>query len=199
MSVTEEKKTEAVVAPFGIEADHHTNSDLLIQAIPGCRLRSALRPRPVKDRKTGNMMISADQAAVLGKFPPVPGMQLHVNPAKLTYTIIDPLNDDEQLCDRIRQAINASSVTRVSGKLHGVETVKGKLDVHRMKTLVRELRWLLDSEDVKEVNGKVPEMEDIEELPGNFLLNPGARIPNSQPVFEKDWDAWVQNLTRVGG
>ena len=132
-------------------------------------------------------------------FPPVPGMQLHVNPARLSYVISDPLDEDEDMCERIRKYLNTSSPFRTDARIRGVPTTKGSLDVHRMKTICRELFNLIKLGHVKVVKGLTPRMEDIEALPGNFLLNPGSRVVNTQPMFEKDWDKWVEQLTRSGG
>lgn len=198
MPATAETKT--VVAPFAIEADHYRCGDLIIQAIPGCRMRSTISAsKPAKDAKTGEPRIPQDQAKFLGQFPEIPGMQIHVNPAKLTYVIIDPLDDDEDLCEKIRRTLERVSPFRVGSKLKGVPSQKGTLDVHRMKTLVRELIWWIDSNDAKVIKGTKPDMVDVERLPGKFLLNPGSRVHNTQPQFEEDWEHWVSELTKSGG
>ena len=125
-----------LVPPFVIVADHPRNCDLLLQCIPGCRLRSALSAsKPVIDQKTGEAKIPVDQARHLGQLPQVPGMHLAVNPAELTYEITDPLFGDEEACERLRRAINETGgATRIPGKLKGVKPNKGTLDIHRMKS-----------------------------------------------------------------
>jgi len=193
-------ETKTIVAPWGIEADHPRNADLMLQCIPGCRLRGAVSAmKTTINKKTGEATVPRDQAIHLGQFPPVPGMQLHVNPAKLTYQVIDPLHDDEALCERLRLAIERSSPYRAGRKLEGVPPQKGTLDVHRMKTLCREMLNLLKANEAKMVRGTEPKLEDIEKLPGKFLLNPGSRIHNAQPRYEEDYEEWENNLTRHGG
>jgi hypothetical protein len=195
------KTDKSPVAPFAVAADHPRNCDLLLQSVPNCRLRSSISAsKPTKSRRTGEMVIPPDQAAYLGQFPPIPGMQIHVNPGSLSYAVVDPLADDDDLCDRITKAMNATGgPIRVDSKVRGVPTLKGKLDVHRMKTLVRELVWIVQSGEGKVVKGALPEMKDVERLPGNFMLNPGSQVPNQQPVYECDYDEWLQRLTRSGG
>jgi hypothetical protein len=68
-----------------------------------------------------------------------------------------------------------------------------------MKTLCREIVWLLNEGSVRVVKGATPEMDDIDELPGKYLLNPGLRTQTTQPTFEEDYDGWVNQLTRAGG
>lgn len=199
-TIVKPSSREVVVAPFAIEADEPRNGDLLIQSIPGCRLRSAVSAtKPVKDAKTGMEMIPPDQSAYLGQFPPIPGMQLSVNPAALTYSIIDPLAANEELCDQIKAVMDRKGGFRTAARIRGIPTHGGKLDVHSMKTLVRETIWLLDSNCAKIAKGPAPTIEQADSLPGNYLLNPGSRVPNTQPKYEKDWDEWVQMLTRAGG
>lgn len=201
-TVTETRsvKEEAIVAPFTIEADHPRNCDLLLQSIPGARLRSAISgSKTVTNKRTGAVYIPPDQSAYLGQFPPIPGMQLHVNPAKCSYRITDPLEDDEDLCEKIKKTIDRVSAIRITGKLRGVAKQEGTLDVHRMKTLVREMLWLLNAKEARVVRGTEPTMESVEKLPGHFLLNPGARVANTQPMFEKDWDSWIEKAFNRGG
>ena len=188
------------VAPFTIEIDGHNNNDVMLQSIPGCRMRSAISAtRYVTDYKTGQPVISIDSAIHLGQLPPTPGMQITVYPDKCSYTIIDPMHTDEDLCDRLQSAINRSTNMRIDGKLRGVPPQKGTLDVDRMKTLCREMLCVLGSNDAKVVKGVAPSIEDVDKLPGNYLLNPGSTIPNTQPRYEKDMAAWVQQLNRTGG
>ncbi len=198
----ERNETRTQVQPFTIEVDHPRNCDLLLQSIPGCRLRSAISAgRTVKDVKTGELRIPQDQSRFLGQLPPVPGMQLAVNPSKLTYEVIDPLHKDIALCDRIQSSINRmeESPVRISGKLRGVPPIKGTLDVHRMKTLCREIGWLLEANEVKVINGVQPSQEEVEAMPGHFMTNPGSQVHNSQPRFEKDFDAWLERMQSAGG
>jgi len=198
MPSTSEKSVS--VMPFAVEVDHPRNNDLIVQCIPGCRLRSVIKAsRSIIDHKTGEARIPVDQSRGLATIPELPGMQLHINPAKCSYTIIDPMRDDEELCETLRKRMSESSPFRVGGRINGVAPQNGKLDKHRMKSLCREVLHMLNNDFVRIIKGVEPKLEDIEELPGNFLLNPGSRIPNQQPVFERDYPKWIEQLTRAGG
>jgi hypothetical protein len=183
---TTKTKTETIVVPaFGVAVDHPRNCDVMLQAIPGCRLRSKLKSVTVA---IGGE-VRSQQAR--GMVPPeVPGMELHVNPAACEYVIVDLLNEDETARANLKAFLRRSSGMRTHGELRGVETQKGKLDVHGMKNLCREIIWLLDEGSVAMVKGPRPEMQDVDELPGHYMLNPGARTENQQPTFEKDYEQW---------
>ncbi len=191
--------TATKVRPFGVVIDQQRNQDVMLQCIPGQRLRTALDPARTVMNSNGEETIPEDQARHLGKIGRVEGMQLHVNPDKLTYKVIDPLHDDEEKCSRLKKHLDSVAAFRTADKLDGVPPLSGKLDVHRMKSLCRELIWLVDAKDAKCIKGTMPEMVDVEEMPGNFLLNPGSNIPNGQPKYEKDYDEWCANLSRSGG
>ena len=197
---TDTLEREIIVTPFAIEADHPRMSDLLIQGTPErYRLRSAVDgSKPGKNSK-GEEATPIDQVTVLGSFPKTPGVKLHVNPQDCTYKIIDPLNEDEELCERIRKWLKQNSAFNMGDKLKGAKTIEGKLDKNRMKTLCREMFNLVEAGEAKKATASFPDMEEIDSLDGNYLLNPGSNINNSQPVFEKDFDAWVENLSRSGG
>ncbi len=189
----------ATVAPWGIEADHPRNSDLAIQAIPGCKLRGGIKAsRTVKDAKSGEEMVPLDQARHLGQLPSIPGMQLHINPTKGTYKIVDPLYGDETMCERISKRIQASSLVRGNVKLSGVAPQDGKLDQHRMKTLCREMLNIVDAGEAIIVAGPKPSRDDVDNLPGRYLLNPGSRVESGQPLFEDELEEYRQKVNQRG-
>lgn len=195
---------DVIVMPWGIEADHPRNCDLLLQCIPGQRLRSALDgSKPALDRKTGDLVVPLDQSRSLASAPKMPGMQLHVNPAKLTYVIIDPLRDNEPMLNRLEKFLSTSNGRSITGKLNGVDKLEGKLDPHQMKSLCREMLRLVESKEAKVVAGRgmgpIPDQDDVDGLPGHYLLNPGSIVANTQPKYEKDWEQWVATLSHNGG
>jgi len=192
------RKRSVSVSPFVVEADGKRNNDLLLQNIPNGRVRSRiLAARPTKNAKTGKVTISPDQVAGLGSLSEIPGQLIAVNPAKLEVVITDPLYQDEEMCHQIQHHIE-SRMGMVSGEIDGVPPRKEQLNIDRMKTLVRELVWIVKAENGRVVKGILPEMEDVESLPGEFLLNPGSRIPNSQPTYEKDLESWRQKMSSIG-
>lgn len=189
---------------FVIEADTRRNGDIMLQSIPGLRLRGAIdASKPIIASPNQNAedfipMIPADQSRGLSTIPRVPGQRLYVNVKECTYKVTDPLRGDESLRERLAAALREKgmSVRNITGK----RDQDGKLDVHRMKTLCRELRCLLEAEDIKEVDQtEVPSTEEIDEYEGRYLLNPGARLQNTQPRFEDEYEDWVGQLSRVGG
>lgn len=199
--LAEETIAETVmITPFGIEFDHPRNCDMVVQSIPGCKCRSAIRAdRVVVDAKTGRSRIPADQANSLGRFPPIPGQQLHVNAMKLSYNITDPLCDNPALREELRKGLAENTPFTTGNLLGGVPKQEGTLDQHAMKTLVREMINMVKSGEAKVCRGELPSQGDCDKLPGHYLLNPGSRVGNSQPTFEKDFPAWRENLTLHGG
>lgn len=193
-------ESTVIISPFGIEADHPRSSDLLIQCIPGVRLRSTISAMKTVKNKRGEDVIPIDQAMGLSQFPVVPGMQLHVDPEKLTYIIIDPLYGSEELCTRISKWMREKA--GFAGKVEGQKQRGGRIDnEHRMKSLCREMRNLVDAGEARQVKGSgpIPDMQEIDELPGKYLLNPGLRTQTTQPMFEEDWGQWLRDLQKSGG
>ena len=172
----------------------------MIQSVPNCRLRSTISAtKTIKDAVTGEEMIPIDQSAHLGSFPVIPGMRFHVNPAKLSYKVTDPLSKDKDLCEKIRKKINQHGSIQITDELRGVPDKNGTVeDVHRMKTLCRELVWLLESGHAKIKKGPEPTMKDIDKLPGRYLLNARPGTITSQPMFEDELGEWRNMLARQG-
>ncbi len=202
MAATETEPVGIIVAPWGIEADHPRNSDLLLQCIAGQRLRSALDGmKPAKDAKTGEEYVPIDQSKHLAACPKVPGQQLHVNPEKCTYVIIDPLRDNEAVLTKLSRFMASNSGMKSDGKLNGMPKIEGKLDIHQMKSLNREMLHLVNAGEARVVGkSRAPDLDDIEGLPGYFLLNPGSHnIGTTQPRYEKDFPEWIDRLSHSGG
>lgn len=194
----DEEKKGGFIPPFTVEADHPRNCDLILQSIPGCRLRGSVDgSRHTIDAKTGDTRVPIDQARALASFPRTPGMHLSVDPRRLTYKITDPLFKNEAMLNRIQQHFKEAG--RSSTQVRGVAPLEGTLDKDRMKTLCREVAGLLELGHMKIVAGAKPDVDDIEELPGQFLLNPGSRVQNTQPRYETEYDDWVSRLSQGGG
>ena len=203
----EEKKSVSSTATIGfvVEIDTKRNGDVVLQSIAGVRMRGAIdgsKPiiaDPRQNYDDFEKTIPIDQSTGLGVLPKIPGQTIEVNPAKMTYVIVDPLKDNEELCDRISTALKTKGQIVPGGKIVGVKERSGKLDIDHMKTLCRELLWLVEDNDAKVRKGKMPSLDDIEVMKGDFLLNPGSRTQNMQPRLERDFDDWIQNLARSGG
>ena len=191
------KSTELIVAPFGIEADHPRNSDLLIQCLNKQRLRSAIDGNKPATDDNGNTWVPKDQVLKLGSFPKTPGMQLHVNPAKCHWRIYDPLTDNPDLCERISRWMREEHIIDSRGMMGGVKQSEGTVDIHQMKSLVREMQWLVTAGEARVIKGSAPEMNEIDELPGYYLLDPGSEVDSGRPRYEKDLPSFVDKVNGV--
>lgn len=188
------------VSPFAIEADHPRNCELLLASAAGVRLRSAFDGMKPAIDKQGNPHVPHEQATTFASFPRMPGMQIHVNPAKLSYKIIDPLYKDDALCERITSVIRKLTATSPNAKFtgHAPKEVEN-VDPHNMKTLCREMFNLVKCGEAKVVRGDLPTKDEIEQLPGYFLLNPGMHSTTTQPRYEHEFQEWIDRLSHNGG
>jgi len=193
------EEQEVIVEPFVVQADHPRNADLLIQCVPNLRLRSTIKAqRTIVDNQSGEEMVPEDQNRNMSGFPTTPGMMLHVYPAELEYMVEDPMYQNTEICDKLKTWMRRKG-RPTSGEIRGVPPQKGKLETHRMKSLCRELLDLIEVGHIRVIKPPMPDLDDVKLLPGKFLLNPGSRVANQQPVFEEDWDSWLAELTRSGG
>jgi len=107
------------------------------------------------------------------------------------------LHGNKRILNRIQRGLEQDERPFRGVKFDGVPPKEGTLDKHRMKTLCRELYQLLEAGHVAIAKGPQPDMEDIDELDGKFLLNPGARVSNSQPMFEEDLEEYNAKVNEV--
>lgn len=196
---TKTKSNQSSVAPWGIAADHPRNCDLLLQSLPNTRLRSAIKPtKMIFDRENGVQITRPHSAGIIEGLPSsIPGMQLSVDPAKGTYNVIDPLSEDEDMCEKIQRALARQGVYRTENKIRGVPDRGGLLDPDHMKTLCREMCRLVNAGEAVVIKGSLPTEDDLENMAGEFLTNPVNMGDYRQPRYEKDLQAWVETLNRL--
>lgn len=187
------KRKTTNMAPFGIQADHPRNSDLMIKTLTNVRLRSAFDSgKSATDAKTGQTVAPVDQVLNFARFPKMPGMELHVDPAAGTYVIRDPLSDEPDLLERWADAQRATQGASSDFRLRAVPTQKGTLDADQMKTLVREMVHLLEAGEAKIVKGPQPTLDAVDGMEGRYLTHPSAHVPNSLPKYEDEIPAWTE-------
>ncbi len=200
MATATAERTSVYPAPFGVEMGTKRNGDVLLQSIPGQRMRGKIdASKGILNRETGEVVVPKDQVMDLGGFPQTPGQQIYVDAKRGTYAIIDPLNSDEDLCERIKRFMDNSQGFRTVGKLKGVPTLKGTLNKHRMKSLCLELFNLIEDDDAEMVKGPDLTMEIIENMPGRLLLQPGLRTGSVMPVYADEMDGYLNDLRKSGG
>jgi len=200
MTTATEKKM--LVRPFSIEVCHPKNCDVFVQTL-GQKIRGrATHTNTIKrrDRDTGDVVDMPVPAKLIHGLPSeIPGMILTVNPAELAWKIVDPLKDDPDLCRKIERAMKESeSSVYPNARIRGVPSKSGILSVHQMKTLCRELCSMLDAEQARIVKGIEPDREDVDAMPGKYLLNPFNPNTMNQPQFEEDLPGWRDKLNRLG-
>ena len=161
-------------------------------------MRSTIKPtKTIFAREDGEMIERPTAARMIEGLPAsIPGQQLLVDPAKGTYTLTVPIRDDEELCEKIRRAMSQQGI-HTDNKIKGVPKKTGTLDADAMKSLCREMLWLVDAGEAIVCDGVVPSMEDIEDLEGEFLTNACSMGDWKQPRYERDLPAWVETLNRL--
>ena len=205
MSTMTEKKKNVSVMPFCIEAKHPQNCDVAIQSL-GLVLRGAVSASvEIFDKQWNDEDFEEGKstrpaaARLIDGVGELPGMQLQVDPAGCRWKVIDPLYKNEKRLTQIKKAMKRAAGMSVSDNLSGVPPKEGSVDVHTMKTLCRELLCFIMSGEIKVIKGPVPSLEDVEELPGHFLLNASNMMGWHQPRFEKDYAAWVDRMSQISG
>lgn len=200
MNTATESKKAASIAPFAVEANHPRNCDLLVQGLTGIcdrRLRSRLKGAVAVRGTDGKERLKPLSTDGIGP-PEIPGMILHVHPAKGEIVVEDPLRDNEKLRAELADYFRQTLGTRQTNPPNGCEERRGQLDRDRMKTLCREILGMVEAGEMEWKKGPRFDQSDVDELPGEYLTNPGSIIKNNQPRYEKNLPAYEQRLNRLG-
>ena len=204
MSVTEKAVS---VRPFAIEADTPRNGDLIIQSLGLLRLRGAVSASVMvfdkqwneEDYEEGEQTRPAP-ARLIDGIGELPGVCLFVNPGKLEWELKDPLYKKENKLEFIRKALRRVRGVRSTGdRLQGMKPQKGTVDVDTMKSLCRELLCFIEADEARVIKGTKPTMEDIEAMPGRFLLNNVNMSGWMQPKYEDQYLDWVNRRSQLDG
>jgi len=207
MSTAEKTKKASSVMPFVIEANTPRNQDLMIQNLERLRLRGAVHAtvevfdklyadedddRETPTRPTG--------AKIIEGVPELPGMQLYVNPTELRWEMKDPICKDERLLEKIANAMSEFRGSTIVGqKLRGMKPKSGTIGRDEMKTLCAELLCFIDADEAKVIKGMAPSKEDIDELPGRYLLNWSGLDDWKQPRYADEYDEWIRRSHNMSG
>lgn len=189
---------------YTIEADHPRNGPLQFQCLLGRKLRSAFSgtkstPRNLKrdGHRSDDRVVPVDQMIMYGDHPALPGMRLTVYPDRCAYVISDPVEGDKKLLKQVEDWMRLKCAMSIrDGALEAEKRVEGVLDVDMFKTLCREMKRFVDDDEAKWVGIRMTD-NDINDLPGEFLQNPFDDVGSTQPRYEKEMPAFVQNLNRM--
>lgn len=208
MSTNVKTEKTASVMPFAIEARTPRNQDLMIQCLGGMKLRGAVSATVEvfdhtwtdldADSEDGERLTMPTPAKVIPGVGDLPGEQLYVNPVTGEWKTFDPLYKKEAVLDRIRRAIkNRGGVANVGERLRGIKARSGRVDADTMKTLCRELLCFIEAKEARVVKGICPDRDDVDELPGRYLLNWSNRSKWHQPRYEDQVDRWTEKLNQL--
>lgn len=128
---------------------------------------------------------------VMQKMPNIPGMRMRVSIDDSEALLYDPLEDDPGLVSRINNAAVAAGI-RGAGWTFVSRSVR-KMEKDTLKTLLFELRELIDEGLAWEVEGRMLSASAIEQLPGRRLFD---RLANSsvQPRYSDEVEEWTRRL-----
>lgn len=186
MSATAEQQTkvQSFTVELGDERNRQINVPMLHETFRGAYSVANLRGQ--------------DIGSPASSMPDIPGMQLTIDARNRRVIIRDPLKDNEALCSQIAGVLKKRGSYGLS-KLTGCDERTVAMDEHEMKTLVRFVVKLLDPPSglpkAKLVKGRVPTDEEVDQLPGEYLYDPGSETQHG-PKFEKDAQQWFDRVNR---
>lgn len=184
------------VASFVVElADDGNRSitlDTLRLTLRGRWSAATLHQREDGGRDLGNAMAG---------MPDIPGLRIAVSPRDKTAVIFDPLEDDEELRERITSVMNRSTILKTRETIKAVKKQRHELSEDQLKTLCIELYRKVNGEgfgvhgvhvSAVMVKGEMPSERDINKLDGSELYEQWNE--GRHPRYRQDVEEWEERL-----
>ena len=126
-----------------------------------------------------------DVGRAMAGMPDIPGIRLRIDVGEQYYELHDPLSDNPKLMARIAHQITEARLQGVAGT-EPVESIVNEMDVDQLKTLLLEIwRKVNQTNQAVVVEGTLPDIDEINELPGNELYDPWNQTTH-KPTYVKD-------------
>lgn len=187
------------IAPFEVEAGDVNNSSLIPIDTLTMRIRGAW--------DNANYAATKYQPSLggIGQMPRIPGVRVAVNVRRGLVRVYDPLANDPDLCKKIEGVLsnpdNATIMPWGGEKVRPWDTSEISLDADKMKSLLLELaRKTREPQAVRTynvVNGEVPTVEAVNNLPGREIYDPWSNS-REKPRYVDQVDAWQERLHSAG-
>lgn len=133
----------------------------------------------------------------MARMPEIPGCRMKVVPRTKTVTLFDPIENDPKLLARVNDAARRAHLKGDERWAKRMEKVEHKLDDDRFKSLMRDLVQLREGNALKVVDGEMPTMEQVNELPGRVLFDQWNNSP-TKPVYADEFQDWARRVDRGG-
>jgi hypothetical protein len=187
----ERRQSAGSIAPFTVEFGDATSSgSFSIITLNRFKVRGRFRRDQIHAPMLGEKM---------SQMPDVPGIQMTVLPREKKAVAHDPLADDADLLAKANGVWNDSAMGRSpGGGSKPWPDTEFALDDDTLKTLCIELVRKRGSGVLSVVRGALPTEQQIEDLPGGELYDPGNSNQHGHPRYAEDVPAWRQKLELAG-
>lgn len=183
---------EARLQPFKVEFGdnylrNHTIATFRLR-VRGSWSITALHQRPIGGRDIG---------AAMSAMPAIPGQTLRVEPREMKAYVEDPLADDPSLLESINAVAQKARSIWKGAPFKAVPVTELILSSDLLKTLIMELYRKLEAGHIKVLEGKLPNREQVDKLPGRELYDPWNN--GRKPTYTDEVGAWHQRLDEQQG
>ncbi len=165
---------------FTVEFGDRANRMIVLQSLSGERFRGSFAIANVP---------SGSHNQTMGQIPNLPGQHLAVSTRDRRITISDPLEHDKTLLSQLRLAMRKLRSIR-EAEVTYVPSTERQLDEDALKTLLFELSAMIANKTATVIKGDFPTREQIEQLAGDELWDPGDTTGRPKPRYKKDERAW---------
>lgn len=135
----------------------------------------------VRGRWKGEAVRKIGGAEAMATVSDLPGMMLYFDSSKRAYVIYDPLNQPKNKEQQKKHSEQIAAVYMVKSGPER-EYFCENMSPNAMKTVCYMARRLFDNNQLIVHNGVIPEVEDIERMPGTIEFNQSHLNPGLQGI-----------------
>lgn len=174
---------------FEVEFGDSNCRNFIIVNLDRLRVRGAwsvakMSQRPEGARELGNSMV---------KMPSIPGQRLQMqfhDDGSSRVVIYDPLENDPQTVERVNN-LRKEIPALIGADWGATEKIERDLDQDRTVTLLFELVRMAAADKLKVTKGELPTPDQIKNLPGEELWDPGDTMTNHHR-YKTDYQQWLR-------
>lgn len=174
--------------------DYNRNFTITCPPFQGVDIRGRYDTSRMAKRPMGMRDLGSEATRIPS---PIPGAMLRIDVRRSTATLFDPLAETTEGKEILRRYNELAKRVPALRQMSPFESLTYKLDPDQLKTLLCDLLRKLESGDITVIDGRMPELDELDNIPGHELYDPGNNS-HDKPRYKKDLPSFIDKMRAAG-